>query len=128
MMDARPASDRQTVRCFWHGSDLGPYQLLCLGSFVRRAHGIELFTYDTGLAVPDWITRRDANEILPVDRVLHYRSGFGQGSPALHSDLFRYAMLHELGGWWIDLEWSCWGTTSQTATFSLRAWEKAIRG
>jgi hypothetical protein len=104
-MTATGAGDTvQTFRGFWHGSPLGPYQLLCLRSFVTHGHRVEVFSYDRGLAVPDWIIRRDANEILPGENVLHYRSGFGRGSPALHSDLFRYAMLRELGGWWIDLD------------------------
>ena len=35
---------------------------------------------------------------------MHYQTGFGAGSPSLHANLFRYAMLHRLGGWWIDLD------------------------
>jgi hypothetical protein len=92
----------ETVRCFWHGSPLGPYHLMGMRSFVDQGHLVELFTYDPTIAVPDWIVRRDANEIWPTSHVLTYRHGLGQGSLALHSNLFRYAMLHRLGGWWID--------------------------
>ncbi|MFT4118561.1 hypothetical protein [Bradyrhizobium sp.] len=92
----------ETVRCFWHGSPLGPYQLAGMRSFVDQGHRVELFTYDPAIAVPDWIVRRDANEIWPTDRVLAYQKDIGRGSFALHSNLFRYAMLHQLGGWWID--------------------------
>jgi len=41
----------QTFRGFWHGSPLGPYQLLCLHSFVAHGHRVEVFTYDRDLAV-----------------------------------------------------------------------------
>ena len=92
----------ETVRCFWHGSPLGPYHLMGMRSFVDQGHSVELFTYDPAIAVPDWIVRRDANEIWPTDHVLTYRHGIGQGSFALHANLFRYAMLHRLGGWWVD--------------------------
>lgn len=92
----------ETVRCFWHGSPLGPYQLMGMRSFVDQGHAVELFTYDPAIAVPDWIVRRDANEIWPTDQVLVYRKDIGRGSFALHANLFRYAMLHRLGGWWID--------------------------
>jgi hypothetical protein len=54
--------------------------------------------------VPDGVLRRDANEIWPTDRVMQYQTGFGTGSPSLHANLFRYAMLHRLGGWWIDMD------------------------
>ena len=97
-------ASHETFRSFWHGSPLGLYQLLCLRTFVRPGHRVEVFSYDQNLSVPDWVARRDANEILASDRVLRYQSGFGRGSPSLHSNLFRYAMLHRLGGWWIDLD------------------------
>lgn len=92
----------ETVRCFWHGSQLGPYQLMGMRSFVDQGHRVELFTYDPAIAVPDWIVRRDANEIWPTSHVLTYQNDIGRGSFALHANLFRYAMLHRLGGWWTD--------------------------
>ena len=92
----------ETVRFFWHGSQLGPYQLMGMRSFVDLGHFVELFTYDPAIAVPEWIVRRDANEIWPTDHVLTYRNDISPGSFALHANLFRYAMLHRLGGWWID--------------------------
>jgi hypothetical protein len=33
-----------------------------------------------------------------------YRRDLGRGSFALHANLFRYAMLHKLGGWWVDVD------------------------
>jgi hypothetical protein len=71
---------------------------------VARGYRVEVFSYNDGLAVPDGIVRKDAHEILPADRVLRYQSGQERGSPSLHSNLFRYAMLHRLGGWWVDLD------------------------
>jgi hypothetical protein len=97
-----PMSGSETVRFFWHGRPLGPYQLMGMRSFVDRGHRVELFTYDPAIAVPEWIVRRDANEIWPTDRILAYRNDDRSGSFALHANLFRYAMLHRLGGWWID--------------------------
>jgi hypothetical protein len=96
--------DPQTVRGFWHGSTLGPYQLLCLRSFVDRGHRVEVFTYDPDLGVPQWAVRRNAAEIWSTKHVLRYQSSFGRGSFSLHSNLFRYALLHRLGGWWVDLD------------------------
>jgi hypothetical protein len=98
------ADEAQIFRTFWHGRPLGPYQILCLRSFVARGYRIELFSYDDQLAVPDWIVRKDAQQLLPADRILQYRSGWGRGSPALHANLFRYALLYRLGGWWIDTD------------------------
>lgn len=96
---------KQTFRGFWHGCQLGPYELLCLRSFVTHGHEIEVFTYDQEIVVPSWVRRRDAREILPTDHVMRYRTGWwGNGSPSLHSNLFRLALLNQLGGWWVDLD------------------------
>jgi hypothetical protein len=81
-----------------------PINCSACGSFVDNGYQTEVFTYDSSLRVPEWVTRRDAREILPTDRVFHYQSGFGSGSPSLHSNLFRYLMLKTLGGWWFDLD------------------------
>ncbi len=97
-------SRSETVRFFWHGCPLGPYQLMGMRSFVDRGHAVELFTYDPAIAVPSWIVRRDAREIWPTDHILTYRNDISPGSFALHANLFRYAMLHRLGGWWVDLD------------------------
>jgi hypothetical protein len=101
---AQKSLKSETVRGFSHRSPLSPYQLLSLRSFVDRGCRIELFTYDPKIVVPSWITRRDANEVWPTDHVLHYHTEPGRGSPALHANLFRYAMLHIFGGWWVDLD------------------------
>ena len=90
------------MRSFWHGEPLNAYQLLCLRSFATQGYRVELYSYDPSLAVPDWVERKEASDILPPDRVLRYRSGTGPGSFAAHTNLFRYALLHRLGGWWAD--------------------------
>ncbi|MBI3699079.1 MAG: hypothetical protein HY242_01360 [Afipia sp.] len=91
-------ADPQTVRTFWHGDSIGPYQLLCLRSFADHGHRVEVFSYNLNLIVPKWVTLRDAAEILPEEDVL---KSFGDRS-AIDANRFRWAMLSELGGWWID--------------------------
>jgi hypothetical protein len=87
----------QVLQTFWHGDAIGPYQLLCLRSFVERGHQVEVFTYDP-LYLPGWLERRDAAEILPEEKVLRPAGEF----LAIDGDLFRYAVLSQRGGWWID--------------------------
>jgi Family of unknown function (DUF6065) len=99
-----PAAHRETVHTFWSGEPLNAYQLLCLRSFVDRGHHILLFSYDPSLALPAWIERRDAADILPPERVLRRRSAPGEEGFATHVNLFRYALLHRFGGWWADLD------------------------
>lgn len=89
----------QTVRTFWHGNAMSLYQQVCLASFVRRGHRVEVFTYSEGARFADGIHVRDAREILPGERVLR---PFAGGKTGIRANLFRYALLEQLGGWWID--------------------------
>ncbi len=93
----------EIFRTFWHGGPLNPYNLMCLRSFVSQGHQVEIFTYDDEISIPDWATRREANEILPTKDVLCYQNE-QSGGFSLHSNMFRLAMLHRLGGWWIDTD------------------------
>jgi hypothetical protein len=96
----RAANAPQTLRTFWHGGPIGPYQLLCLRSFVDRGHRVEIFSFEPIAELPDWLVREDAADIVPSTRVLRYLPD--QRRFAIHADLFRHALLHRLGGWWID--------------------------
>jgi len=92
---ARP----QTIRTFWHGTAMPPYEQACLASFARRGHRVEVFTYQADVSFAPGLHLRDAREILPEARVLRPLS---DGRMGTHADLFRYALLERLGGWWID--------------------------
>ena len=94
------ASKPQTVRSFWAGGAIGPYQLLGLRSFADRGHRVEVFTFDGALKNPSWVTWRDASDIVPTERIIRELAEPGQS--AIHAGLFRHALLHRHGGWWID--------------------------
>lgn len=82
-------------------------QLACLGSFVAHGHDFELFTYDS-MEVPDGIRLADANAIIPLDEVFYFdnpQSGGRDLGP--FSDLFRFKLLLERGGWWVDVDTVC---------------------
>jgi hypothetical protein len=91
---------RQAVRTFWQGESMGPYQLLCLRSFVDRGHRVEVYTNNGALALPRWLARKNAEDIVDPDQVVRYQPEYER--VAINAELFRYALLHQLGGWWID--------------------------
>jgi hypothetical protein len=93
---------------FWFGEDLPPYQRLAMKSFADFGHDYALYAYKK-FDVPAGIELRDASEILPQARVFFYgaRAGVGRGSVAVFSNLFRYHMLHRMGGWWVDTDVIC---------------------
>lgn len=78
------------IGALWMRGPLSYLEQLCLVSFRDAGHHVVLYTYDEVTGIPDGIEQRDANQILSESGFLvHERTG----SPALHSDLFRYRML-----------------------------------
>jgi hypothetical protein len=90
----------QTIRTFWHGEAINPYQLMCLKSFAAAGHRIEVYSYGRDLNVPDWIHVEDAAAVISRERILKPLNE--EGALAIHANLFRYVLLHSRGGWWID--------------------------
>ena len=78
------------VAALWIGGPLSFLEQLCLISFVHAGQHITLYTYEDVPNVPPGVEVADAKTILPMTGYLkHSRTG----SPALHSDVFRYHLL-----------------------------------
>jgi hypothetical protein len=88
------------IRTFWQGGVPSPYQCLSFKSFADRGLRVEVLSYDPSVSLPRYVTRRNAADILAPERVLRFLPEHGQF--AINIDLFRYALLAKLGGWWID--------------------------
>ena len=100
------------VRTFWHGSELSVYEELSLASFVKLGHRVQIFSYHK-LRTIDGVECVDAASILPETAVFSYRKGEGKGSFAAFSNLFRYKLLYELGGTWVDADIFCFKPISE---------------
>ncbi len=96
----------RVVRSLWIGP-VSPLERLCMESFVRCGHEFHLFMYDPVADLPPGVVVRDAASILSPARVFRNRLGKGKGSYAGFADVFRYQMLHDLGGWWVDMDLFC---------------------
>lgn len=89
-MSVQTPSTDYTIAALWMDGALSFLEQLCLKSFVDAGHPVKLYHYGPLQNVPDGIELVDAEDILPREGFLtHQRTG----SPALHSDLFRYKML-----------------------------------
>lgn len=95
------------VQSLWYGPALTPYEQLSIRSFLDCGHRYRLFTYRSDLEVPEGCEVADAAEILPEERVFFYKAGEGKGSVSAFSNLFRYKLLFERGGWWMDTDVIC---------------------
>jgi hypothetical protein len=74
-------------------------------------HAVNLYTYDTNIQVPLGVTICDASEVVSRDRFFFNQEGHGKGSPNAFSNMFRYRLLAERGGWWIDADVVCLART-----------------
>lgn len=91
----------------WIGKTLSPLEVLCIRSFLAHGHAFELYSYGELREVPAGCTLKDAGSILPREQIFRYRQGRGKGSLAGFSNLFRYKLLTEKGGWWVDTDVLC---------------------
>lgn len=99
--------DRDVVQSLWIGDRLSVMEQLCIRSFLDRGHPFHLYAYQDIANIPEGAELRDGREILPADRIFVYRKGSGKGSPSAFSNVFRYQLLLERGGWWADLDAYC---------------------
>lgn len=101
-------SENKIVHGLWIGDNLSPLEILTIQSFQNNGHEFHLWSYEEISNVPLNTHVRDANEILPKNHVFSYKKsnkfGHGKGSLAGFSDIFRYKLLFELGGWWTDMD------------------------
>lgn len=108
------------IAALWIGGDLSYLEQLCLKSFLDAGHHLTLYSYEPIGNAPEGVEHADARGILPLDGFLrHGRTG----SPALHSDLFRYHLLGKCDRTiWADTDAYC-VKRFQTKTGHFFAWE-----
>ena len=108
------------IGALWMEGRLSFLEQLCLKSFVDAGHHVVLYHYGPLFGVPDGIELKDANAVLPRTNFLkHERTG----SPALHSDLFRYKMLEQNDCMiWADTDAYC-VKTFETQNGHFYGWE-----
>jgi hypothetical protein len=104
--------DTCTINSLWIGKTLSKLELLTIHSFLTLGYRFRLWLYEPlHTPLPEGIIIGDANEIVPREKVFSYRNknkyGHGKGSYAGFSDIFRYKLLYEKGGWWVDMDVTC---------------------
>lgn len=91
------------INFFWIGQ-LSEMETFCLQSHLKQGHSCRIWSYQNIGPVPSGVETANARDILPESEVFTYQNGEGKGSYSACSNLFRYKLLKELGGWWSDLD------------------------
>ena len=92
------------IQGLWVGNELSVMEQLSIASFLRNGHEYHLYVYEDVKNVPSGATIRDGNEILPAAKIFQYKE---QASYAGFSNFFRYKLVLECGGWWVDTDTIC---------------------
>ena len=89
------------VSSLWIGDRLSPLERACVHSFLSRGHSFDLYAYGPLANVPAGCRVVDAATLLPSSQIIRYSRGPGKGSVALFSNMFRYRLLEQVGGWFL---------------------------
>jgi hypothetical protein len=108
-----------TFNAFWFGKPFNAFHWACIRSFTTCDHDYRLYVYDA-MEVPDGVTLMDAKEILPRKELFAIKNPV-TGSPDVgpFSDLFRYKLLLDRGGWYVDVDTIC---LADAYPDQIRAW------
>ncbi len=92
------------IQSLWIGEALSRVEKLCILSFLSQGHDFHLYSYGDVDGIPDGVTVFNGEEILKSDYIFlncdrKTYSGF--------SNLFRYKLLRDKGGIWVDLDVVC---------------------
>ncbi len=92
------------IQGLWVGNELSVMEQLSIASFLRNGHEYHLYVYDDVKNIPSGTTIKDGDEILSESRIFQYKQ---QASYAGFSNFFRYKLVLERGGWWVDTDTIC---------------------
>lgn len=95
----------QIIQGLWIGPELSRLEKLCINSFLKNGHEFHLYTYQDVIGIPEKCKIKDANDIIPKDEIFYYSDT--KGNPSAFSNMFRYKLLYDLGGYWSDMDMIC---------------------
>jgi hypothetical protein len=94
----------RVVSSLWIGDRLSTMERLSIASFLSHGDEFHLYVYGSVDGVPQGTVVRDGNEVLPSSRIFMYSR---QATYSGFSNYFRYKLLLERGGWWVDMDTVC---------------------
>lgn len=106
------SNNENDIHGLWIGTELSYMEQLTIRSFVRHGYTFNLWLYGSfSHELPEGCVGRDASEIIQAESIFRYKNksqfGIGKGSISGFSDIFRYKLLHDVGGWWVDMDVTC---------------------
>lgn len=94
---------KPVIRTLWIGSKLSIVEQTALASFVHHGHEVVLYCYGPVGNIPQGVLIEDASKIVSKEDIYTYPNG----SYAAFADLFRWEVLYQHGGCWVDTDVIC---------------------
>ena len=97
-----------TANFFWEGP-ISHNEIASINSFVIHNFKVNIWTYSKS---SEWdfisgVEIKDANQILPKSLLTQLNQNLQKSNFSSFSNLFRYRLLEEYGGWWFDTDCIC---------------------
>ncbi len=102
-------NNKNTANIFWEGS-LTLYEKMTINSFIKNGFYLNLWSFskhDLNGLDKTKINNQDANKILSQDRLKEFTQNYQKNNLSSFTNLFRYKLLKEVGGWWFDADCVC---------------------
>jgi mannosyltransferase OCH1-like enzyme len=94
----------EIIQSLWIGARLSRMEQMCIHSFLKNGHEVHLYLYQDTEGVPAGTVVRDGRDVLPASRIFMYRD---YATYAGFANFFRYKLLLEKGGWFVDADTLC---------------------
>jgi hypothetical protein len=91
----------EPIQGLWVGDKLSALERMCVESYLRHGHQFHLYTHGYVDNVPEGVHLKNADAIVPSEKIGQFQN------LANFSDYFRYRLLLENGGYWVDLDNFC---------------------
>jgi Glycosyltransferase sugar-binding region containing DXD motif len=89
------------VNGVWTGRSLTNIEKLCIHSFQDHGHEFHLYVTESTEGVPPGTIVHSTDEIVPAGATSWF------SNPGHFSDYFRYHLIYQIGGWYIDMDTVC---------------------
>ena len=93
------SKNKVIVQSLWVGNRLSRMEYYSIKSFLKLGFIFHLYTYEKVKNVPKGTIIKDGNIIMRKNDIFSLKSSF-----LPFSDIWRYKLLYEKGGYWVDLD------------------------
>lgn len=98
------SNENKIVQSMWIPDSFSNNELLGMASYLFHGHEVHLYSYSKSLKnLPQGVIIKDANEIISNKEI--FKDLFA--TYTAFADWFRFKLLYEKGGWWVDLDTVC---------------------